>query len=39
LRTRAVSTSEITSTTVPTDVTTRTLKRSSAMPASGMKTP
>ena len=35
----AVSTSEPTRSTVPTEVTTRTLNRSSAMPASGMKTP
>src|SRR6185436_11480779 len=34
LRTRAVSTSETTSRTVPTEQTKRTLKRSSAMPAS-----
>src|SRR5215831_18205082 len=37
LRTMAVITSEITSSTVPTDVTTRTLKRSSNMPTIGLR--
>jgi hypothetical protein len=39
LRTIAVRTSERTSRIVPADVTTRTLKRSSARPAIGMKRP
>ena len=39
LRTIAVSTSEAISSTVPTEVTMRTLKRFRAMPARGMKTP